>query len=149
MELKADLNSQICQDITSTNTEKVHSTLQNSLKTKDNWLRQKWILGQKDCSGTPESKLIAKPRENCTKTNPLQCNCIKVIILDSQNSNTGCDMVTGANLTPRMVPEFQTMKSRDTTPLLATPWTRLCQSERYQLKKLHLFRSIDLLYQLA
>ena len=142
-EMKSDLNSHILEVINSAIDEKILPSIENVIANKRETKNAKWDLRSNgrhpdrniqmtqnsdlESHGRHKSKFcqqVLDSGENFPKlitTSSNQNNRCRENPLDfEQSDDEGYDMVTGANLTPHLVPEFLTgrpMQSRNTIPL--------------------------------
>ena len=142
-EMKSDLNSHILEVINSAIDEKILLSIENVIVNKRETKNAKWDLrsdgrhpdrniqmtqnSDLESHGRHESKFCQQVQdsgENFPKliaTSSNQKNHHRENLVDfEQSDDEGYDMVTGANLTQHMVPEFLTgrpMQSRNTIPL--------------------------------
>ena len=142
-EMKSDLNSHILEVINSAIEEKILPSIENVFTSNREAKNTKWDLRSdgrhpdRNIQMTQNSDLESHGRHKtkfCQQVQDLGENFPKLIATSSNQSNhrrenlvafeqsddDGYDMVTGANLTPHLVPEFLTgrpMQSRNTIPL--------------------------------
>ena len=142
-EMKSDLNSHILEVIISAIEEKILPSIENVITSNREVKNTKWDLRSggrhpdRNTQTTQNSDLESHGRhknkfcqhvqdsgENFPKLIPTSSNqnnhCRENLVDFEQSDDEGYDMVTGANLTPHLVPEFLTgrpMQSRNTIPL--------------------------------
>ena len=142
-EMKSDLNSHILEVINSAIEERILPSIENVIASSREVKNTKWDLrsdgrhpdknGQMTQNLDPEShgrhkskfsQQVQDSGENFSKlitTSSNQNNHRRENLVNfEQSDDDGYDMVTGANLTPHLVPEFLTgrpMQSRNTIPL--------------------------------
>ena len=140
-EMKSDLNLQIMDAINSAIQEKVLPSIENTLNSVKTTQNTKWdlrsdgrhsgLVGQSASNSDPRSSgrhqsaqapLDLKSSGNRPKSSLKESNLYnrsRDSSVDSIESDVGYDMVTGAKLTPHIVPEFLTgrpMQSRKNIP---------------------------------
>ena len=143
-EMKSDLNSQILEVINSAIEERILPSIENVITSSRETKNTKWDLrsdgrhSHRNTQITQNSDLESHGRHKskfCQQVQDSGENFPKLIATSSNQNNhrrknlvdfeqsddDGYDMVTGANLTPHLVPEFLTgrpMQPRNTIPLL-------------------------------
>ena len=141
--MQSDLNSHILEVINSAIEERILPSIENVIANSREVKNTKWDLRSdgrhpdRNIQMTQNSDLESHgPHESkfCQQNHDSGENFLKLIATSSNQNNhrrenlvdfeqsddEGCDMVTGANLTPHLVPEFLTgrpMQSRNTIPL--------------------------------
>ena len=142
-EMKSDLNSHILEDLNSAIEERILPSIENVITSNREAKNTKWDLRSdgrhpdRNIQMTQNSDLESHGRHKskfCQQVQDSGENFPKLIATSSNQNNhrrenlvdfeqsdeDGYDMVTGANLTPHLVPEFLTgrpMQSRNTIPL--------------------------------
>ena len=159
-EMKSDLNSHILEVINSAIDEKILPSIENVIANKRETKNAKWDLRSdgrhpdRNIQMTQNSDLESLGRhksnfcqqvqdsgENFPKliaTSGNQNNHCRENPLDfEQSDDDGYDMVTGANLTPHLVPEFLTGPCNPETPFpFQIPALTICWKQPSQLSKI-------------